>query len=308
MLPRGAKVLWVSSAGGHLSELLKIDGTVQASEDSLWVTFETQQTVSMLSARRSQFVGYVAPRDAAATLRAARRILSILRRESFDACISTGAAVAVSGLPLAALFGIPTYYVESLARVSAPSFTGRILERAPRVRTYAQYEGWSSRRWPYAGTIWDSFSCSSGTEPVRVRKILVTLGTIRPYAFDRAVDAVLSILQPGDELTWQLGSTRRSGLPGTVHQEMGFGELGRCAAAADVVITHAGVGTILQLMSLGKMPVLAVRDPAHREHVDGHQDEIASAAAARGVVRVLDLARPHRGVLEAAASRRIIST
>ncbi|RJU01677.1 glycosyl transferase [Arthrobacter frigidicola] len=308
MLPRGAKVLWVSSAGGHLSELLKIDGTVQASEDSLWVTFETQQTVSMLSARRSQFVDYVAPRDAPATLRAARRILSILRRESFDACISTGAAVAVSGLPLAALFGIPTYYVESLARVSAPSFTGRILERAPRVRTYAQYEGWSSRRWPYAGTIWDSFSCSSGTEPARVRKILVTLGTIRPYAFDRAVDAVLSILQPGDELTWQLGSTRRSGLPGTVHQEMGFGDLSRCAAAADVVITHAGVGTILQLMSLGKMPVLAVRDPAHREHVDGHQEEIASAAATRGVVRVLDLARPDRGVLEAAASRRIIST
>ncbi len=47
--------------------------------------------------------------------------------------------------------------------------------------------------------------------------ILVTLGTIAPYRFDRAVDAVLSLIREGDEVTWQLGrhaSARRSARPG----------------------------------------------------------------------------------------------
>ena len=47
-IPRGAKVLWVTSTGGHLAELNLIAERVQPSAGSRWVTFETAQSVDAL--------------------------------------------------------------------------------------------------------------------------------------------------------------------------------------------------------------------------------------------------------------------
>ena len=90
-------------------------------------------------------------------------------------------------------------------------------------------------------------------------KILVTLGTIAPYRFDRAVDAVLSLLGPGDEVTWQLGATTRTDLPGRVVTQVSPKEMETMSLEADVVVAHSGVGSILQQFSVGKSSVLAVR-------------------------------------------------
>ena len=46
------------------------------------------------------------------------------------------------------------------------------------------------------------------------------------------------------------------------------------ARAADVVITHSGVGTILQLLGDGISPVVVPRRKQHGEHVDDHQLQI----------------------------------
>ena len=159
-IPTDAKVLYVTSTGGHLSELDMINERVAGSPDSLWVTFETDQSLGFLKGRRHAFVDYVAPRDLAAALKAAHRVAPLIRREKFDACVSTGAAVAATILPLAALAGIPTYYVESLARPTSPSFTGKLLARAPRVRTLTQYREWASDRWQYAGSTLDGWQAT----------------------------------------------------------------------------------------------------------------------------------------------------
>ena len=45
---------------------------------------------------------------------------------------------------------------------------------------------------------------------------------------------------------------------------------------ADVVVAHAGVGTALAALEVGKCPVLVPRRLAHGEHVDDHQVQIAS--------------------------------
>ena len=52
-------------------------------------------------------------------------------------------------------------------------------------------------------------------------------------------------------------------------------EFARAARDADVVVTHAGVGTLLELLGMGIYPVLAVRRAHRGEHVDDHQIEIA---------------------------------
>ncbi len=275
--------------------------------ESLWVTFDNPQSQSRLMNRRRTFVDYVAPRDFRGSARAARTVSRIVRGEKFDLCLSAGAAVAAFALPLVAARGISTHYVESLARALGPSVTGHLMAIAPRVSTYSQYESWASRRWPCAGTVFDEWSAEPSTSVASSgpRRVLVTLGTIRPYRFDRAVDAVLAILRPDDHVVWQLGATRRENLPGDVYEELPTDRLDAITAESDVVVAHAGVGSILQLLESNRCPVLAVRSRAHGEHIDEHQGQIAAAMAERGLARILDLDHPERSVFEAAAATHI---
>jgi len=303
----GAKVLWVTSSGGHLCELHKIEQGVVGAPDSLWVTFDTPQSRSYLCDRRRLLVDYVAPRDVRGALKAAAQVAPYLRREKFDLCVSTGAALAAVILPMAAWSGVTTYYIESVARAQAPSLTGKLMALAPRVRTLAQYERWSGKHWPYAGSLLDGWTASGDAIAPTPLNILVTLGTIRPYRFDRAVNAVLDLLQPGDQVTWQLGSTTRPGLPGQAHSEIAPAQMTELARAADVVVAHAGVGSLLHLFENGISPVVAVRSGRFGEHVDEHQQGLADGTAARGLTSILDLSAPSRETLLLAAGRKVTS-
>jgi len=304
------KVLWVASSGGHIAQAHRIERILGRNDDSRWVTFDVPQTRSLLSGRRVDFVDYVAPRDFRGAVRAARRVREIERHEDFDLVVSTGSAVAFLALPLVALFGrTPTHYIESLARSSGPSLTGRVMRLAPKVATYTQYASWSSNAWKYTGTILDSYKA----EPVEVGpdgplRIFVTLGTIRPYRFDRLVDAVKQILRPDDRLVWQVGVTTRDDLPGEVHQSIPGPEMERFVAESDVIITHSGVGSILASFEHGKMPIVAVREGSRGEHVDDHQKYIAEVAESRGIALRMDVNTPDRKYLRDALGVQVVGT
>lgn len=303
------KVLWVASSGGHLAEAHRLERLIGIQPESVWVTFDVPQSRSLLDNRRVVHVDYVAPRDIKASARAGKLIRQVANSEEFDFVISTGAAIGFLGLPIVAITGkTPVVYVESLARSEGPSLTGKIMRRAPRVRTFTQYPSWEGGKWNYTGTILDSFAAEPRPARREVRKIFVTLGTIRPYRFDRLVNSVLNILEPTDEVTWQLGVTNRAGLPGVATAELRGEEMNRLMAEADVIITHSGVGSILASLELGKAPVVAVRRDKHGEHIDDHQQFIAEVASERGLVRILDLDDPIRSTLTAAASTAVSNT
>lgn len=303
------KVLWVASSGGHVAEAHRIEKLLGVNPDSIWVTFDVPQTRSLLDDRRVAHVDYVAPRDIKAAARAGKQIRRIAKTEEFDFVISTGAAIGFVGLPILAITSrTPVVYIESLARSQGPSLTGRIMRRAPRVRTLTQYPSWEHGHWNYTGTILDSFAAAQRPTDREVRKIFVTLGTIRPYRFDRLVDAVLEVLEPADEVTWQLGVTSRTDLPGDAHAELSGEEMNRLMAESHVIITHSGVGSILASLELGKSPIVAVRRDKHGEHVDDHQQFVADVVSERGLARILDLDEPSRSTLTAVASTVISST
>lgn len=131
--------------------------------------------------------------------------------------------------------------------------------------------------------------------------IFVTLGT-HHQPFDRLLDA-LSEFDP-DELVVQYG-------PGTPPQGvsqaaayMPFDEMLRNFDAADGVITHAGVGSIICARRAGHVPLVVPRRHDRGEHVDDHQGELTRALEARGtVVAVWDVAEL-RGRAADAFSRR----
>jgi UDP-N-acetylglucosamine--N-acetylmuramyl-(pentapeptide) pyrophosphoryl-undecaprenol N-acetylglucosamine transferase len=277
------KLLLAASTGGHLVELLRQAQFLDPSDDSLWLTFRTPQSEALLRGRRVVYVPYVRPRDVRGVLRTMTTVRRLLAAERFDAAVSTGAAIALAVLPVAKAKGVPTTYIESVCRVDGPSMTGRVLEalRAADLRT--QHASWAGGRWSVQPSVLATFERRERDVIPVPRRLFVTLGTIEGYRFDALVDAVLASGLAGPDTTWQLGFTDRTDLPGDVHLAMSPTEFDRAARDADVVITHAGVGTLLGMLEAGIHPMMVVRRSARHEHVDDHQREIADFAKILGV-------------------------
>ncbi|MDP9165190.1 MAG: glycosyl transferase, partial [Actinomycetota bacterium] len=260
-LPPSPRLLLIASTGGHLAQLFRIAALVGASRDSRWVTFDSPQSRCLLAEYPNvTYLPYVAPRDLRGIVRVTAACRKLARQATFDAAISTGAGVALA-LPALRAGGLRAIYVESVSRLDGPSMTGRILGRIPSIERRTQHRGWSSQTWPYEFTLLDQFRSErrAADESERPLKVLVTLGTIRPYRFDNALEAIKSQLRPGDEVTWQVGATDGVELPGRVVESMPRAEFTELASQADVVVTHAGVGTILELFDLGIHPVVLPR-------------------------------------------------
>lgn len=185
---------------------------------------------------------------------------------------------------------------------------GKIVSLHPGIAVRTQHPGWKGRRWRYEGSVLDSVGVAAADAPKGPLKVLVTLGTIRPYRFDRLIRAVEAILDTSDSVTWQVGSTAVQNLPGRVVTEMTEPELRAEMAGADVVVTHAGVGSILLAHSVGKVPVIAPRSAAFKEHVDEHQSSFSASIRERHLALTLPLdGTASRSTLIDAASKRVIS-
>lgn len=303
----GSKALLVASTGGHLAELIRLEERIGLDRDSLWVTFDTPQSRESLAGRRLVTLPYIGPRDLKGTLAALPRVRSLLAREKFDVAISTGAAVATAALPLAALHGVRSLYVESVCRLYGPSTTGRLLRFAPGVELHTPAAGWAGGRWRLTDSILEDFRSEPRDTAHHPRKVFVTLGTIRGYRFDSVVDAMLASGYANDETVWQLGDTTRSDdLPGTVTDYLTPQEFRQAASEADVVVTHAGVGTFMELLKMGIYPVQAIRRASRREHVDDHQTEIADLVNRQDLGRAVEGPDLTGEVIEWAATRRIV--
>jgi UDP-N-acetylglucosamine transferase subunit ALG13 len=271
----GRKLLLCASTGGHLWQLERIARRFDARPDSLWVTFDMPQSRSLLDGRRVLYVPYVAPRDLRGVLRATAAIDAALRKECFDGLVSTGAGLALSTILPATRRRLRRLYIEDVCRVSGPSLTGRILHGTRLFETWAQHPGWASGRWTYHGSVLRDLAARTGA-PREVERVFVTLGTIKPYQFGRLVERVAEILPAHVDLVWQLGVTEAPpGLRGTVHQQLSAADFAAKTRRADVVITHSGVGSVINLLESGIFPVVVPRRAAHGEHVDDHQREIA---------------------------------
>ena len=65
-------------------------------------------------------------------------------------------------------------------------------------------------------------------------------------------------------------------------------EFTRRVRDADLLIMHAGAGSVIHAVGAGKIPVIVPRRAAYGEHVNDHQVEFAQALAAAGKVVVIE--------------------
>ncbi len=221
-----------------------------------------------------RFVGGRDPVNLLRNLPAARRIL---RDHAIDTVVSTGSSMALPFFALARARRLDCHYIESAARSEGPSATGALISRIPGVRLYAQYSSWASGGWHYRGSVFDSFEPDEdgAHPPIRLRKVVVTLGTYRGYGFERLVRRLLAILPPETDVLWQTGDTDTGGLGIDGQRAIPERDLIQAIREADAVVAHAGVGAALVTLEAGKCPVLVPRRHAMGEHVDDHQTQIA---------------------------------
>lgn len=116
--------------------------------------------------------------------------------------------------------------------------------------------------------------------------IFVTLGT-QGFSFDRLLRG-LDGLPPGEELVVQGGASSVRP-PGALWVDfLEYAELVEHVRVARVVVSHAGVGTVLTSLREGKRPVVVPRLHRYGEAVDDHQLGFGRRLAQAGLVRLVE--------------------
>ncbi len=302
--------LLVASTGGHLTELVLLAPRLSPrASDELWVTFDSAQSRELLAGRNVRFIRDTPPRDWHGVLINAVVAREMLSSTDIDMVVSNGAGVALSFLPLARIRGIPAHYIECSARARGPSVTGRILQHLGGVRLYTQHEELTNSRWQYAGSVFDSYEAVSVASPPPLQKVLITIGTL-DFSFQRLLDRLKSVLPAQVDVVVQAGpDSSRIDWPGArVEALISPDELGQLTEQADVVVTHAGIGSALMAFEVGKSPILVPRMKSHGEHVDDHQTQIARQFAARGLAVMADASTVDLDSFSAARSRCVKRT
>jgi UDP-N-acetylglucosamine transferase subunit ALG13 len=279
---RGAIVV---STGGHLEQAIRRARQLEL-DSVVYFVPKTAQSESKLSNENSAYIRNVGSRDILGFLIATIQLTRKLNRGKFDYVLSTGAGVALSCLIVCKLKKIQFYYIESVARITAPSFTGKILSFTKSAALYSESSSFDSRKWMPVSTLFSAYKRVSGNSRKQTNanlKIFVTVGTVHKFKFDRIVEMVRTVLTDSDQVVWQIGDVKDFESTANHYRELTNQEIVDKINWADVVITHSGVGSLLTILDNGKYPIIVPRLSKFGEHIDDHQFQIASKISKLGL-------------------------
>lgn len=120
------KICLVCSSGGHFLELYRLN-QFWSQYKHFWVTFLKEDTHYFLRKEKVYWAYYPTNRNIKNLFKNLLLSWQVLRREKPDVIISTGAGVSVPFLYIGKLLGKKTIYIESLARISELSLSGKLV-------------------------------------------------------------------------------------------------------------------------------------------------------------------------------------
>lgn len=124
--------------------------------------------------------------------------------------------------------------------------------------------------------------------------ILVTLGT-QDKMFIRLIKAIEDLKLSGalkDEVIVQSGYTEYKSSVLEIKDYYSQIELDQLRQEADIIITHAGVGSILDALKFNKVVIAVARLKQYGEHTNDHQLELLDAFESEGyILRCDDLSK-----------------
>jgi len=119
------RILFVSSAGGHLAQLLQLKPW-WVNHQRRWVTFDLPDARSKLDGEYLIGAHYPTTRNLVNLIRNTPLAWRQIRAFRPDVVISTGAGVALPFFIVARLLGVPTVYLEVYDRIDSETLTGRL--------------------------------------------------------------------------------------------------------------------------------------------------------------------------------------
>ena len=115
--------------------------------------------------------------------------------------------------------------------------------------------------------------------------IFVTLGT-QDKQFKRLLD-YCEALNTDQQIIVQAGLTEYHSDKMDIRDFIDNDEFAKYIAEADVLITHGGVGTIINALNQGKVVIACPRLAKYHEHHNDHQVEIVDEFERRGLILAL---------------------
>lgn len=120
------RILFVSSAGGHLAQLVRLEPWYRTHEVR-WVTFHLPDAVSLLDGQHAVWAYHPTTRNVVNLFRNAYVAIREIARFRPHVIVSTGAGVAVPFFWFGWLFGATTVYIEVVDRVDTRTLTARLV-------------------------------------------------------------------------------------------------------------------------------------------------------------------------------------
>ena len=144
-----AQLLLVCSPGGHLLQMQGLLAPVFShTPHRLWISLKAADSESLLKDEPHLWAYGPTNRSLLNLVRNSFLALKILYREKPRCIVSTGAGLAVPFLILGRLFGAKTIYLESFARQTSLSLSGRMVY--PFVSAFLVQSPELARRYPRA--------------------------------------------------------------------------------------------------------------------------------------------------------------
>ena len=278
-----------ASLGGHLELLLTLRPSLDRYQP-VWVT--AAQRGADTARELGDGVVDVPRLNRSRPFTAVRNMWGALRavlRERPDVIVTSGAGSVVAFCVFARLLGAQVIFIETMARVTSPSASGRVLSRIARLVIVQ----WKEMARVYRGAVvcrpalWDDVA-EAGNRP-RVGTF-VAVGTHR-HPFDRLLEvvdrAVEAGILPGPVIA-QTGNCRYRPRHLAAQQWMSPDQLAVAIDNAEFVIGHAGSGIISAALRSGHKPLILPRRASRSEHVDDHQVQIVRKLGSLGVIVPLD--------------------
>ena len=116
--------------------------------------------------------------------------------------------------------------------------------------------------------------------------ILVTLGTQKEQ-FTRLLDYIEES-NIKDEIIVQAGHTKYESKKMKIFDFIPYEIMNEYIDKANLIITHAGTGSVLMPLKKGKKVIVCARNMKYGEHVDNHQQELVEVFAGEGYVLELN--------------------
>lgn len=119
------RILFVSSGGGHLAQLLPLRSW-WGTQERWWVTVRLPEVETALAGETTIWSYSPTTRNLPNAVRNFALAWSTVRRIHPDVVISVGAGVSVPFFIVAKILGMRTVYIECFDRISMPTLSGRL--------------------------------------------------------------------------------------------------------------------------------------------------------------------------------------